>query len=206
MKSFLPNLIIGIIGIVALVFLAQRLIANKVVAPLDEYMASSTAEQNGLASSTATTTSNTDSEGNNSIDQNAGLSSTTLRFFKPGTSASSILKAKKSSVNSIQAFVADNDTTMQKGLGDRASLPQNEGMIFVFPEPGSVGFWMKDMQFSLDMVWIGDDKVVKGVTKNISPDTYPNIFLPPVPVKYVLEVNAGMAEKLGIVKGSMVNF
>lgn len=106
----------------------------------------------------------------------------------------------------IHALVATSTADQEKGLGDRDSLPIDQGMFFIFSTPGSYGFWMKDMRFSLDMVWIGADKTVAGVTSSISPETYPNLFLPPHPISYVLELNAGQAEKLGIATGTALVF
>lgn len=79
-------------------------------------------------------------------------------------------------------------------------------MIFVFDRSGFYPFWMKGMLFPLDFVWIGRDKKVAGVTANVAPETYPQAFLPPLPVKYVLEVNAGWVKEHGIKVGDAVSF
>ena len=106
----------------------------------------------------------------------------------------------------IHALVATSSADQEKGLGDRDSLPMDQGMLFIFPEQGSYGFWMKDMRFSLDMVWIGADKKVAGVASDISPSTYPDLFLPPYPISYVLELNAGQAKKYAIATGTALGF
>ncbi|MEA2715200.1 MAG: uncharacterized protein QOG91_228 [Candidatus Parcubacteria bacterium] len=106
----------------------------------------------------------------------------------------------------ISALVADTPQSKEKGLGGRASLPANQGMLFVFSEPGMQAFWMKDMKFSLDMVWIGADKKIVGVSADISPDSYPQIFLPPSPVLYVLELNAGATKKYALQAGTALIF
>jgi len=56
------------------------------------------------------------------------------------------------------------------------------------------------------MVWIGADKAVVGVTSNIPPDSYPNLFLPPRTISYVLEINAGEAQKIAIATGTQLVF
>ena len=91
-------------------------------------------------------------------------------------------------------------------MSGRISLPSNEGMLFVFSESAERGFWMRNMSFPIDIIWINKNKTVIGVSNNIDPETYPNIFFPPSPVKYVLELNAGYAEKNGIASGTPLTF
>ncbi len=106
----------------------------------------------------------------------------------------------------ITAFVADTDALRAKGLGDRDSIPPDAGMLFVFGTPGEYSFWMKDMRFPIDMIWIGADGRVVFEKENVSPATFPEIFTPNAPAKYVLEANAGFAEKNGVKIGSSVSF
>lgn len=93
-----------------------------------------------------------------------------------------------------------------KGLGGRKSLPQDEGLLFVFASQGKQCFWMKDMQFSIDMIWINSDKKIVYVEKNVSPDTFPQIFCPQVNAQYVLEANAGVADKLELTPNQYLHF
>lgn len=106
----------------------------------------------------------------------------------------------------ISAEVADTEASREQGLSGRAPLPADAGMLFVFDTPGQYGFWMKDMDFSLDLVWIGADKTVVDVTKNVASSTYPSIFMPQAPVLYVLEMDAGSSDAFGLVKGASVRF
>lgn len=106
----------------------------------------------------------------------------------------------------IDAMLATSSIDREKGLGGRDSLASGSGMLFAFASPGVYGFWMKDMRFPLDMVWIDADRVVSGVTGGISPGTYPSIFLPPSPIKYVLELNSGDATSHGIATGTKLVF
>lgn len=57
---------------------------------------------------------------------------------------------------------------------------------------------MKDMNFPIDIVWIGEDWKVVSINTLVNPDTYPEVFYPALPVKYVLELNSGEASILGI--------
>lgn len=106
----------------------------------------------------------------------------------------------------IYSLIATSSIDKERGLGGRFSMPADEGMLFVFSPEGQYGFWMKDTLVPLDMVWIKTDKTVAGVARNVTPDTYPQIFLPPQPILYVLELNAGAAEKFGIATGTPLQF
>lgn len=92
----------------------------------------------------------------------------------------------------IEYALTDDERT--RGLGQRTSLDPGKGMLFVFPEPGIYGFWMKDMQFPLDFIFITDERV-ESVLHNIS-EHDERILYPHQPVKYILEVNAGEATEI----------
>lgn len=104
----------------------------------------------------------------------------------------------------IFATVVDTPETRAKGLSGRKSLAANEGMLFIFPDDGIYGFWMKDMLFPIDIVWISADKRVVHVDSDVSPITYPRVFEPPLPVRYVLELPAGKAKEYNALPGSNV--
>lgn len=106
----------------------------------------------------------------------------------------------------ISAKLATSSEDLERGLSGTKSLSYDEGMLFVFEESGSRGFWMHDMAFPIDIIWLDQNKKVIGVTSDISPETYPNIFFPPGPVKYVLELNAGYAEENNIASGTILTF
>lgn len=86
--------------------------------------------------------------------------------------------------------IADTEAKRSLGLSERSSLKEKEGMLFIFPTSGFPRFWMKDMNFPIDIVWLNERFEVVGIEKNVSPDTYPQTFTPSTPVKYVLEVPA----------------
>lgn len=104
--------------------------------------------------------------------------------------------------------VVSDPTTQAKGLGERESLPEESGMLFVFSRPKMQNFWMKGMLIPLDVVWINDFKVI-GVSQNILPpaQTEGKIerMASPSAADMVLEINAGLVEKLGIQVGDEVN-
>lgn len=86
---------------------------------------------------------------------------------------------------------ADTEQAREKGLGGRESLCSSCAMLFVFPRSGNYGFWMKDMKFPLDIIWIYHGMVVH-IERNIHPDSK-EVFLPKKTADQVLEVNAGEA-------------
>lgn len=91
-----------------------------------------------------------------------------------------------------------------KGLGGRKKLCTECGMAFLFDIPGKYPFWMKDMQFPLDIIWIKERTVVF-LAKNVPAD-HKEIITPSAEADIVLEINAGFAEKYGIKEGDGVIF
>ena len=106
----------------------------------------------------------------------------------------------------IQAELAKNSDQQQQGLGNRPCIEKNQGMLFVFNKPRRYPFWMKDMRFPIDIVWIGADHKVVGLDVNLQPSTYPDSFEAAKPVQYVLELQANRADSLGLVLGTPINF
>ncbi len=95
-----------------------------------------------------------------------------------------------------------------RGLMFRNSLAADAGMLFVFEQEGIYPFWMKNTKIPLDMIWIDKDKKVVFVAKNVQPcdvDQCPNI-IPDGTAMYVLEINAGLAEKIGVKQGDAFDF
>lgn len=99
----------------------------------------------------------------------------------------------------VNVEIADTPEKMALGLGERDSLPEDSGMLFVYGTKTPAVFWMKGMRFPLDIIWIADNKVVDihekvphepGVVDNELKRYLPNQL-----VDSVLEVNAGFVEK-----------
>jgi len=108
----------------------------------------------------------------------------------------------------IPVEIATTSAAQQKGLSGRPSLDADKGMLFIFGRPDQYSFWMPDMHFPLDIIWIQDGKVVdidKDVSNEFNPAA-PKFYSPSSPVKYVLEVNAGFAMRHGIRTGDAVTF
>ena len=104
----------------------------------------------------------------------------------------------------ITAEVADAAETRSRGLSGRESLQEGTGMLFIFDSPAQYGFWMKDMNFAIDIVWIDEKFHVVGIDKEVSPETFPQVFYPDQPVKYVLELPTGAVDKYRIATGIVI--
>ena len=79
-------------------------------------------------------------------------------------------------------------------------------MLFIFEKPGKYYFWMKDMNFPIDMIWIGEDMRVIYIKKNAQPESFPKTYGPDIDSKYVLEVVAGFSEKNNLKEGDRAEF
>lgn len=105
--------------------------------------------------------------------------------------------------------IADTQAKRSQGLGGRNPLKEDEGMLFIFPNPVKTPFWMKGLTFPLDFIFIKDDKVID-IIKNAPPpalgqvDESLPIYQPKTEVDKVLEVNAGTVERLGIKVGDNI--
>lgn len=106
----------------------------------------------------------------------------------------------------IEIELAQTPAERTRGLSGRKSLAPDHGMLFIFEKSGIYGFWMPDMLFSIDILWIDEEKKIVHIEKNVSPDSYPKIFTPTVAAKYVLEVPAGFSDENKIVVGNTVVF
>ncbi len=104
--------------------------------------------------------------------------------------------------------IADTDFARAKGLSERESLEENEGMLFLFSEKGRYGFWMKDVRFPIDIVWLDGDGVV-WIEKNVPPeigipDHRLSVYAPDNDADKVLEIRAGKADETGLKIGDHV--
>jgi hypothetical protein len=105
----------------------------------------------------------------------------------------------------FQVEVAGTPREKAIGLSGRDGLAEDAGMLFVYEEADRYSFWMKDMNFPLDFIWINGDRVVD-LDKNITPENVqpPKTISPKVKADKVLEVEAGSVEKYNIETGDRV--
>lgn len=106
----------------------------------------------------------------------------------------------------IKVEIANTPESRMKGLSGREKLGRDDGMLFIMDEKRYHSFWMADMKFPIDIIWISDNKVVD-VTKNAPIPTDPQnvpVFTPSTEVDKVLEVNAGYIDNNNIQIGDEV--
>ena len=109
----------------------------------------------------------------------------------------------------LTVTVADNSSERAQGLSGRESLAADEGMLFIYDRPTYPGFWMYDMNFDLDMIWILENQVID-ITENVpapppgTPKSQLNKYYPDDVVDMILEVNAGYSQKNNIQIGDTV--
>ncbi len=106
----------------------------------------------------------------------------------------------------VKVDIASTPASLARGLSGRPSLRSDEGLLFIFDQPGRYSFWMKDMNFPIDIIWLTADLNVAYIKKDASPDSYPATFESPEDAQYVLEVVAGFAERNNIKAGDRVEF
>ncbi|MBE9635844.1 DUF192 domain-containing protein [Salipiger mangrovisoli] len=99
--------------------------------------------------------------------------------------------------------VADSVKERAQGLMFVEQMPASAGMLFVYDEPHPVSFWMKNTLIPLDMLFADAQGVVVSVHENAIPGDLTAIESG-APVQYVLEINGGMAARLGIAEGSQM--
>ena len=93
------------------------------------------------------------------------------------------------------------------GLMYREVLPENAGMLFVFPEETKPGFWMKNVKFPLDFVWIDKEMRISGFEENVPTcNEYCPSYSPKSSILYVLEVNKGFVKENMLKTGQKVEF
>ena len=100
-----------------------------------------------------------------------------------------------------QAFTVDLVRTQQereRGLSGRTQLADGTGLLMIFDQPGNYGIWMKEMNFSIDIVWINQFGSIVHIERQVPPASYPKIFTNTIPASYVLEVAAGESDRLSL--------
>ncbi len=108
--------------------------------------------------------------------------------------------------------IADDDAERRRGLSGRESLDPDGGMWFVRERELIGSFWMRGMKFPIDIIWIGSDLRVVDVTHSApvppagATDSELPRYSPQAPAAFVLEINAGLAEQLGISRRVAVEF
>lgn len=101
---------------------------------------------------------------------------------------------------------AKTTSQQDEGLSLRQCLPDNGGLLFLFPTDDRFGIWMKQMKFPIDVVWLDADKKIVTIEKNMQPSSYPKVYYPTENARYVLELNKGAVDSLGVHTGSQLSW
>jgi len=108
----------------------------------------------------------------------------------------------------ISVEVADTVEKRSLGLGKRSGLENGWGMLFVFEKRKQHGFWMKDMEFPLDIIWLDNHRIAY-ILRNVQPvksGVIPPVMTPPEAVNFVLEIDAGRADELKLQVGQRLRY
>lgn len=104
-------------------------------------------------------------------------------------------------------LLAKSDKEREVGLSEKSSLLKDSGMLFLFDRPDYLSFWMKNMKFSIDIIYIKNKRIIT-IVRNAQPPKSPQtslvIYKPDEPADTVLEINAGLSEKYQFKKGDEV--
>ncbi len=119
------------------------------------------------------------------------------------------LKLKKagndSLIKTMDLEIAESEYETQTGLMYRHSMEENQAMLFIFKETQNRSFYMKNTEFAIDIIFINSKKEIVNIHKNAKP--YDKTSLPSDgPIKYVLEINAGLSDDWGLEKGDLIGW
>ncbi|MFT6796326.1 MAG: uncharacterized membrane protein (UPF0127 family) [Maribacter sp.] len=127
-----------------------------------------------------------------------------VTFTKEGTLQ--ILKKETDTLLiDLNIEIAESDYETQTGLMYRKGMERNQAMLFIFPEAAIHSFYMKNTAFPLDIIFIDENQKIASFQENAEPFNQ-NGLPSQVPVKYVLEVNAGLAEEWLLEIGDRIVF
>ncbi len=105
---------------------------------------------------------------------------------------------------SLRIEYATTSEARERGLGGRTEIQKDYGMLFVFQKDDRYGFWMKNMLVPIDIFWLDSKGQTVFIMADIATSTYPNVFYPSAPARYVLETATGFASMNDIATGTQL--
>lgn len=123
-------------------------------------------------------------------------------FYRTAPPAGPVTDVAEFGGVSLRIEYATTPEDRERGLGSRTDIQENYGMLFVFTKDDKYGFWMKDMLVPIDIFWLNDKGQVVFIVSGVATSTYPNVFYPNVPARYVLETASGFAKSNDIKIGT----
>lgn len=119
------------------------------------------------------------------------------------------IKTPTATINNqaFKLYVAKSEKEKEVGLSGKDSLPQDYGMYFPFEKPDYYSFWMKNMKFPIDMIFLSNNRIVT-IYENLEPPSQdlksPPLYKSSEPADAVLEINAGLSKKYNIKVGDEI--
>ncbi len=102
--------------------------------------------------------------------------------------------------------VTQNEEQRNLGLSNTKSLDIDTVKLFIFDKPDYYGFWMKDMLYPIDIVFLDSEMQVISYIDDVDPTSYPKTFYPESPALYVMEMNSGERKSSGLDKNTKVYY
>ncbi|MGW9687086.1 DUF192 domain-containing protein [Flagellimonas sp. 2504JD1-5] len=127
-----------------------------------------------------------------------------IKFTKEGDLTISSVE-KDSTLANFQIEIAETEYETQTGLMYRDSMEEDQGMLFVFDDIAMHSFYMKNTEIPLDIIYIDENLKIVSFQKNAKPFDETGLSSG-VPVQYVLEINAGLSDKLGLSVGDSISY
>lgn len=128
-------------------------------------------------------------------DEPRTVINTGTAFTKEGTL--SFEQPNDSVIRTIDIEIADTDQERARGLMFRRSMGYDRGMLFIFDEADTGGFWMKNTAMPLDIIFVGPDSQVVSIAERTTPFSE-ELIRPAAPKQFVVEVRAGFVDRFGI--------
>lgn len=107
----------------------------------------------------------------------------------------------------VSSFVADTDEKRTRGLSGVENMSEQQGMLFVFNYPSKQGFWMNEMKFPLDIIWLDVNGTVIHIEKKLQPCTsvlFCSVYAPSKDAKYVFETIGGFTDLHSVNEGTKI--
>ena len=133
----------------------------------------------------------------------SGQSFTVVDLDRDLNKSSLIVSTSKKTCYLLSIWVVHSAKEKARGLMYVRNMPEQSGMLFVYTESDQRSMWMKNTYIPLDIIFIKNIKTISSIARNTEPLSLKNIRSTE-PVNYVLEINAGMTKKMGIVPNDKV--
>ena len=111
-----------------------------------------------------------------------------------------LVRTSGDTIQHLELEIADDDYERETGLMYRESMEQDQGMLFIFENEEPRGFYMKNTNIPLDLIFLDSENKIVSISKDAKPKSMETIPSE-VPAQYVLEVNAGLSDKWNLAVG-----